>query len=498
MATLGGHSSERPKKVTKTYQEKYAIIKFSEANPKMKRKELAAKFNVPITTLSDMFLNREKIFRAANSSKKTGKLKRLKMKSFQNTNWSCVEMNISDKINTFDHALNQRDVMVVSNSSDALKIPRKLITRTYQEKYDILKFCEANPGLKTKDIAEKFDMTKKAVLELLSNKDKILEIYHAANNAGLAIGELKRLKSVTFKDVDTALIAWYREQRQEGTEITTGELLLKARSLAREFGETASVTAPWIDRFKRRWGISKRKNRQRRAKQIVSAPEDSTVFTDMLVESPVVVKSEVNCDDNCEQNTCMVTRFLLGNSSQSSDGRECEDFSDSLQLPNMVGHDAVKLEVNCDDGEENLVTTSSLGHSSNSSFEERQIDGRFSPVCDTWQHPNIAEPFSCGEVNVSANHSQLLSDESSVSVRSQNEGIDLRLNEDHFGQNSRQIAIPTIDEAFDAVSVIRRFCLFAADCPEEVLEMSKKFEDFVTKEAERRIKLEYDTNDDQA
>ena len=41
------------------------------------------------------------------------------------------------------------------NAGRTMATKRKLTTKTYQEKYDIIKFCEANPMMKKTAIAEK-------------------------------------------------------------------------------------------------------------------------------------------------------------------------------------------------------------------------------------------------------------------------------------------------------------------------------------------------------
>ena len=51
---------------------------------------------------------------------------------------------------------------------------RKLTTRTYEKKYEIIKFVEANPGMKKNAIAAKFDVKPQTLSDMLKNKEKII------------------------------------------------------------------------------------------------------------------------------------------------------------------------------------------------------------------------------------------------------------------------------------------------------------------------------------
>ena len=55
---------------------------------------------------------------------------------------------------------------------------RKLRTRTYEEKFEVLKYIEEHTGVKKKDVAEKFTISTKALSDLIKAKEKSCEPWH--------------------------------------------------------------------------------------------------------------------------------------------------------------------------------------------------------------------------------------------------------------------------------------------------------------------------------
>jgi len=134
---------------------------------------------------------------------------------------------------------------------------RKLTTKTYQEKYDIIQFCEANPLMKKTAIAEKLDIKRQTLNDILKNKGKI---FGQVEKIARPVVSVKRVKCMSFEDVDDALIIWFRQMSAQPNIRLDGEmLLLKARKFAADLGHDDAETLPmhWIDRFKVRWGIGK-------------------------------------------------------------------------------------------------------------------------------------------------------------------------------------------------------------------------------------------------
>ncbi|XP_063611760.1 zinc finger and BTB domain-containing protein 14-like isoform X3 [Penaeus indicus] len=71
---------------------------------------------------------------------------------------------------------------------------RKLKTRTYEEKYDIIKFVEANPGMKRNSIAAKFDIKPQTLSDMLKNKEQIVSAIEDAEKVAARAGTYKRVK----------------------------------------------------------------------------------------------------------------------------------------------------------------------------------------------------------------------------------------------------------------------------------------------------------------
>ena len=51
---------------------------------------------------------------------------------------------------------------------------RKLSTLSYKEKYDIIKFCDDNLGMKKTDIAAKFNIPRPTLFDIRKNRQKII------------------------------------------------------------------------------------------------------------------------------------------------------------------------------------------------------------------------------------------------------------------------------------------------------------------------------------
>lgn len=71
---------------------------------------------------------------------------------------------------------------------------RKLATKSYSEKYAILKFMDENPSMKKKDVAEKFEVKPNTVSDIIKNRDKITQ---AVGNSDDVRKGIKRVRPVT-------------------------------------------------------------------------------------------------------------------------------------------------------------------------------------------------------------------------------------------------------------------------------------------------------------
>lgn len=133
---------------------------------------------------------------------------------------------------------------------------RKLNTKSYSEKYAIIKFVEENPAVKKKDVADKFDIKQNTLSGLLKNKEKIIQVVEYPSNARK--GNFKRQKNGKYDDVGAALLLWFRQKESQPDLRLDGDMLLsKAKKFAEEFGYDSPPSMSWVERFKALHGIGR-------------------------------------------------------------------------------------------------------------------------------------------------------------------------------------------------------------------------------------------------
>ena len=137
----------------------------------------------------------------------------------------------------------------------------------------MIKFVEENPSWRKKDVAEKFGLKPNTLSDILKNRDKIVHAVEQPKD--VRKGSFKRMKQVTFDDVEAALLAWFRQKEALPELRLDGEMLLnKAHYFAKELGYDTLPSLAWIDRFKKRHGIGR----------IQKAGEAAGVNTDVVEE----------------------------------------------------------------------------------------------------------------------------------------------------------------------------------------------------------------------
>ncbi|XP_060788774.1 tigger transposable element-derived protein 4-like [Neoarius graeffei] len=130
---------------------------------------------------------------------------------------------------------------------------------TYKEKYDIVKFAESHPEWKKVELAAKFDIKKQTLSDILRKTVEIVSIIENPDKVAKDAGGIKRVRKVSYEDVDVALLVWFRQKAAlPNIRIDTEMLRLKAEYFAHQLGhEDTTISGGWVDRFKRRWGIRK-------------------------------------------------------------------------------------------------------------------------------------------------------------------------------------------------------------------------------------------------
>jgi hypothetical protein len=132
---------------------------------------------------------------------------------------------------------------------------RKLSTKTFAEKLEILKFIKDNPQMKQKLIAEHFQIKPQTLSDLMKKRETI----EAKCNSSKFVLQRTRNRKSELPDVDHALIIWFREMASKPGVVLNGEILqMKANEFAKQMEhDNVDVSMGWIDRFKKRYGIGK-------------------------------------------------------------------------------------------------------------------------------------------------------------------------------------------------------------------------------------------------
>ena len=131
---------------------------------------------------------------------------------------------------------------------------RKLTTKSYDEKYAIIKFMDENPSMRKKDVATRFDVKPSTLSDIIKNREKIVKAVEKPLDARK--GTIKRVKGVTFDDVDAALRLWLQQKDSSADlHIDIEMLISKAKDFAHKLGHDTFPNISWVHRFKNRHGI---------------------------------------------------------------------------------------------------------------------------------------------------------------------------------------------------------------------------------------------------
>lgn len=128
---------------------------------------------------------------------------------------------------------------------------KKRKTISLATKVDILQAVER--GDKKGDIAKKFEVQPSTLSTILNQKEKVMEEWSRSGSAS----QRKKIRGVTYDDIDQALFQWFTQHRACGVPISGPLMLEKAREFAVEFGHTNfKASTGFLDSFKARHGIT--------------------------------------------------------------------------------------------------------------------------------------------------------------------------------------------------------------------------------------------------
>ncbi|GAB1598699.1 hypothetical protein Ahia01_000147100 [Argonauta hians] len=176
---------------------------------------------------------------------------------------------------------------------------RKLQTKTYDEKYKIIKFVEEHPNMTKKNVAGLHNIKPQTLNDILKNREKIIKTVETPANARK--GSIKRWRTVSLDDVDTALTIWFRQySNKPDVRIDTDLLFDKANFFCQMFGYEKSVSNGWIHRFKKRYGIGKIKKADQSADVVIDSG-GTTLLSEAEIVDYVINRNQIKDENKSEE-----------------------------------------------------------------------------------------------------------------------------------------------------------------------------------------------------
>ncbi|TRX91826.1 hypothetical protein FHL15_007379 [Xylaria flabelliformis] len=148
--------------------------------------------------------------------------------------------------------------------------PRR--TLTDQDRRDMCKFADENPGVKQHDIGLRFGVERR--------KDQYL------NQEDRSASPVKKNKGKSSPDIERALANWVRGQQKKGVIVNDYEMEEKAKVFCTGSDiPLKTITATWIEKFKQKHGMGPGRLIRRASE---TAIPDSTRLDRLDTESPTV------------------------------------------------------------------------------------------------------------------------------------------------------------------------------------------------------------------
>ncbi|KAI1150162.1 hypothetical protein F4825DRAFT_21846 [Nemania diffusa] len=160
--------------------------------------------------------------------------------------------------------------------------PRR--TLTDQDRRDMCKFADENPGVKQHDIGLRFGVERSTVSKVLRRKDQYL------NQEDRSASPVKKNKGKSSPDIERALANWVRGQQKKGVIVNDYEMEEKAKVFCTGSDiPLKTITTAWIEKFKQKHGMGPGRLIRRASE---TAIPDSTRLDRLDTESPTVSASQ--------------------------------------------------------------------------------------------------------------------------------------------------------------------------------------------------------------
>jgi hypothetical protein len=132
---------------------------------------------------------------------------------------------------------------------------RKLQTLSLKRKVELIQAVEnAPPSKKKKEIAEEFGVLPNTLSTILKDKVRYEQQFYMSTTVNC---DKQRQRASEKKDIDVALLAWFKGIREKNIPLSGTILLSKAEELAAGLGyEDWKCSVGWLDRFKKRHNIA--------------------------------------------------------------------------------------------------------------------------------------------------------------------------------------------------------------------------------------------------
>ena len=123
-----------------------------------------------------------------------------------------------------------------------------------KEKLQIIESIEK--GEKQASVGQRLGLTKTTVNTIWKKKETLKRQFESSDYND----NCKRFRAANNKDIDDALLLWFKQARSQNITVNGPILMAKANSLAKDFGNDAfTATTGFIDRWKIRHAIGMKK-----------------------------------------------------------------------------------------------------------------------------------------------------------------------------------------------------------------------------------------------
>ena len=120
-------------------------------------------------------------------------------------------------------------------------------------RFEVIQFCDANPNVGKRKVAEKFECGKTQIQNNLQKREEIVKDFESNVSC-----KTKRCRGANHDEIEKKILDWFRKARSKNIPVTGPMLQEKARQIAEALDlsqEDFKASNVWFDRFKNRNGI---------------------------------------------------------------------------------------------------------------------------------------------------------------------------------------------------------------------------------------------------